>query len=63
MANEVVVKYNINQDGQCYYSQMGHPTYLSTTFYNLSTYLSTYLLTYLPTYLLQPITYLPTYLL
>jgi hypothetical protein len=46
-----------NQDGQCYYNQMGHPTYL-LTYYNLPTYyLPTYynLPTFVFTYLLQPI--------
>jgi hypothetical protein len=31
-----------NRDGQCYYSQMEHPTYLSTMFYNIPTNLGTF---------------------
>jgi len=43
MANGVLVKFRtFNQDGQCYYSQMGHPTYLSTMFYNIPTNLGTF---------------------
>jgi hypothetical protein len=69
---EYLVNLNIKNDtsgqnGQCYYSQMGHPTDLFTIFYNLPTYLPTYynlftyLFTFVFTYLLQP-TYPPTYL-
>jgi hypothetical protein len=51
-----------NQDGQCYYNQMGHATYLSTIFYNLPTYLPTYRPTYLPAITYLSTTYLPSFL-
>jgi hypothetical protein len=72
MAHGVLLSKTFNQDGQCYYSQMGHPTYLSTIFYNLPTYLPidlptysticlfTYFHIYLPTTTYWP-SYLPIY--